>query len=153
MRRQNDGQSGAGHAMWPVHGTMTHGGVSLHSSHYYRFQREFLKALARRIGFDLTAVSLRVHGLDAMPQEQRARVLRAVTDVARSQLRKTDQLFERFTEEGGFALLLPGTREEGAWKAVARLERAFASCGEALLSPVVLAFGLEPLYVRATAKA
>ncbi len=148
MRRQYDGQPDASHAMWPVSGAVMNDDRSLYSSCYYRFQRELLRALARRMGFDCFVVTLRVLSLRTLPEAQRVTFIRSVSEVMKNQLRKTDQIFDRFEEEEGVAVLLPGTGEAGARKVIERLERAFAACSDALLAPAACNFIMQPLFVK-----
>jgi GGDEF domain-containing protein len=87
-------------------------------------QLSFLTLLARRIGFDLTMIVVRLENPDELSEEQRTLVPRAFGRAVSQALRKTDLAFDYQRTGAEFAIVLPATAAKQAHKVIAKLARA-----------------------------
>jgi polysaccharide biosynthesis protein PelD len=94
------------------------------SSTLFERQRGLMLALARRVGFDLTVLYLRIEGEGVLNAESVTTFTRSVATAAQSLLRATDLVFERREDGWHYALLLPKMRAETAVPVVERLTKA-----------------------------
>ncbi|MFN8057625.1 MAG: GAF domain-containing protein [Vicinamibacterales bacterium] len=85
--------------------------TSLYASGFLDRQAAYLAHIARRFGFDLSMLLLRVE-VDGLTDDLRAKVPSALADVAREVLRKTDLAFDYRQSDHQFAVLLPGAPAE-----------------------------------------
>ncbi len=81
----------------------------LFSHNFYKRQSEFLTSLAKRMGFDLSAITIKLSNAAELTEEQRNRAAKRLGDAVRSSLRKVDHIFNERRTDTDFAVLLPGT--------------------------------------------
>jgi GGDEF domain-containing protein len=84
-------------------------------------QLSFLTLLARRVGFDLTMVVVRLENPDDLTSEQRAAALRAFSHAVSHALRKTDLAFDYQRTGTEFALVLPAAPVKDAHIVIGKL--------------------------------
>jgi hypothetical protein len=76
---------------------------------YLSRQLSFLRALAMRVGFDLTMIVCRLENPDELTDEQRALTPRIFSRCAAQALRKTDLAFDHQRTGTEFAIILPAS--------------------------------------------
>jgi polysaccharide biosynthesis protein PelD len=81
-----------------------------------------LEQLARRIGFDVTMIVIRLENFEDLTVEQQGRVPLALSRAVRQVLRRTDLAFDYRKTGQEFALVLPATRVEGAQVVIGKME-------------------------------
>ncbi|MCX6629412.1 MAG: hypothetical protein NTW28_17480 [Candidatus Solibacter sp.] len=87
-------------------------------------QLSFLTLLARRIGFDLTMIVVRLENPDDLAEEQGALVPRALSRAASRVLRKTDMAFDYRRTGTEFAIVLPAAPVKQAHIVIGKLAGA-----------------------------
>jgi GGDEF domain-containing protein len=102
--------------------------------------------LAKRIGFDLTMVVVRLENPDELDEDQRILVPRIFSDAVSKTLRQTDLAFDYRRTGTEFAIVLPAAPVEGARVVIGKLAGAL----EAELAPVAPAarfsFGVHAIH-------
>lgn len=94
---------------------------SLFAAGFRERQVRILTLLARRIGFDVCALSVRIEGVDGLAQDKRAAVSAAVGQAVQDTLRDTDLAFDHPRSGWEFEVLLPATPPENAAVAAEKL--------------------------------
>jgi polysaccharide biosynthesis protein PelD len=89
-------------------------------------QLAMLELLARRIGFDVTMIVMRLENPGDLTAEQQARVPVALSHTVKTVLRRSDLAFDYRRTGQEFALVLPATRVEGARIVIGKLQEALA---------------------------
>jgi GGDEF domain-containing protein len=109
-------------------------------------QLSLLTLLAKRIGFDLTMVVVRLENPDELDEDQRILVPRIFSDAVSKTLRQTDLAFDYRRTGTEFAIVLPAAPVEGARVVIGKLAGAL----EAELAPVAPAarfsFGVHAIH-------
>ncbi len=86
-----------------------------HRTYSYAFlkaQTDFLETLARRMGFNLTKLNIRMVNASELGVDERRQAVATMATAIKSSLRKTDLLFDAREKGEEYALLLCGTGEE-----------------------------------------
>jgi hypothetical protein len=79
---------------------------------FLQAQTEFLETLAKRMGFHLTKLNIRMVNSGELSVDQRRQAVALMATAIKSSLRKTDLLFDAREKGEEYALLLCGTGEE-----------------------------------------
>lgn len=87
-------------------------------------QLAMLELLARRIGFDVTMIVMRLENPEDLTAEEQIRVPVALSRTVKTVLRRSDLAFDYRRTGQEFALVLPATRVEGARLVIAKLAEA-----------------------------
>lgn len=95
--------------------------TNMFSEGFYDRQVTFLSALARRVGFDVTAVVISIDGMTDGDRTQFGQVVEAVLASVNAVLRTTDLVFDRLGSARTFEVLLPNTPVAGAQIVVDKL--------------------------------
>lgn len=98
----------------------------LFSHNFYKRQSEFLISLAKRVGFDLSVITIKLSNAAELNEEQRNRAAKRLGDAVRIGLRKVDHIFNERRTEIDFAILLPGTSGEDAELVVEKIRSSLA---------------------------
>jgi polysaccharide biosynthesis protein PelD len=91
---------------------------------YLSRQLAMLELLARRIGFDVTMIVIRLENPGDLTAEQQTRVPVALSRTVKTVLRRSDLAFDYRRTGQEFALVLPATRVEGARIVIGKLAEA-----------------------------
>ncbi|MCP5361526.1 MAG: GAF domain-containing protein [Hyphomicrobiales bacterium] len=116
------------------------------SHSFYRRQSDFLSALAKRVGFDLTVIFIRLTNAAELSERERNHCARLLGDAVRASLRKVDHIFNERRSESDFAILLPGTGEENAGVVVRKIKDGMLARKEELISTARYAFSIQVLH-------
>lgn len=81
---------------------------------YFKRQSDYLGKLAKRVGFDLSMLVVKLNNAKALDEAERVSVARQVGDSVRSVLRNVDLAFDYQTDGEEFSILLPSTSQAGA---------------------------------------
>jgi hypothetical protein len=98
---------------------------------YFKRQSDYLTKLAKRVGFDLSMLVIKLNDPKSLSDADRVTIARQIGESARSALRNVYLAFDYQTDGEEYSVLLPGTTQSGA--AVVRdkiskeLERALRS--------------------------
>lgn len=103
----------------------------LFSSGFLESQTKVIAGVARRVGFDVSLLLIRLEGAPTLGEAARQDVYRIVAAVIDEELRLTDMTFERRRSSWQICVLLPATTSEGAEIALGKLVQ---SLNEAFLA-------------------
>ena len=109
-------------------------------------QLAMLEQLARRIGFDVTMIVIRLENPDDLTIEQQSRVPLALGRAVRQVLRRTDLAFDYRKTGKEFALVLPATRVEGARVVIGKMEQMLLAELEAEAPQARFTFGAQAIH-------
>jgi hypothetical protein len=100
--------------------------TQLYSHAFLPRQTEYVSVLARRLGFDLSVVTLRLENRDDLSPDEQAEMPPLLRETVGSVLRRTDLAFHREESGAEYALLLPGTPAERASVVIEKLRSGLA---------------------------
>lgn len=81
---------------------------------YFKRQSDYLAKLAKRVGFDLSMLIIKVNNAKQMDDAERITAARQISESVRSVLRNVDLAFDYQTDGEEFSILLPSTPQAGA---------------------------------------
>ena len=81
---------------------------------YFKRQSDYLAKLAKRVGFDLTMIVIKLNDAKSLADAERVTVARQLGESVRSVLRNVDLAFDYQTDGEEYSLLLPATSQAGA---------------------------------------
>jgi hypothetical protein len=81
---------------------------------YFKRQSDYLAKLAKRVGFDLSMLVIKLNDPKALSDTDRVTVARQIGESVRSALRNVDLAFDYQTDGEEYSLLLPATTQAGA---------------------------------------
>lgn len=90
----------------PDHNLMTY--------NFFKRQSDYLTHLAKRVGFDLSMVVVRLNNADRLEDNDRVTVARQLSESVQGVLRNVDLAFEYRTNGEEYSVLLPATSQHGA---------------------------------------
>lgn len=82
---------------------------NLFSFSFFQQQKEFLTALARRVGFDFSMITVKLANAETLKKEERIQSAISLGKAVQGSLRKVDQIFDAKRTGEEFFILLPGT--------------------------------------------
>lgn len=110
---------------------------------YFKRQSDYLAKLAKRVGFDLSMLVIKISDPKSMSDTDRITISRQIGESVKTVLRSVDLAFEYQTDGEEYSILLPATTQAGAnivrGKIVKDMERALHGKREANLSYIVQA--------------
>jgi polysaccharide biosynthesis protein PelD len=109
-------------------------------------QLAMLRGLAKRIGFDVSMIVVRLENEEELTPEQRTLAPLVFSRTVPKVLRRTDLAFDYRRTGSEFVLVLPATTVEGARAVIAKLESALREelAGEGVQA--LFSFGAEVIY-------
>lgn len=81
---------------------------------YFKRQSDYLAKLAKRVGFDLTMLVIKLNDAKSMSDTDRVTVARQIGESVKSVLRNVDLAFDYQTDGEEYSILLPATSQSGA---------------------------------------
>lgn len=81
---------------------------------YFKRQSDYLGKLAKRVGFDLSMLVVKVNNAKTLDEAERVTVARQIGESVRAVLRNVDLAFDYQTDGEEFSILLPSTSQSGA---------------------------------------
>ena len=81
---------------------------------YFKRQSDYLAKLAKRVGFDLSMLVVKLNNAKTIDEAERVTIARQVGESVRSVLRNVDLAFDYQTDGEEFSILLPSTSQAGA---------------------------------------
>jgi hypothetical protein len=105
-----------------------------------------LRGLAKRIGFDVSMIVVRLENEEELTPEQRTVAPLVFSRTVQKVLRRTDLAFDYRRTGSEFVLVLPATKLEGARSVIAKLESTLREelAGEGVQA--LFSFGAEVVY-------
>lgn len=117
----------------PEHNLMTY--------NFFKRQSDYLTNLAKRVGFDLTMIVVRIANPERLNGTDRLAIARQLSESVKSALRTIDLAFEYQTNGEEYSVLLPATSKHGANivrdKIAKDLDRQLRGQGEGNFSYIV----------------
>lgn len=87
---------------------------NIFSYNYFRRQSDYLAKLAKRVGFNLTLLVIKLNDAKALSDADRVTIARQIGESVKSVLRAVDLAFDYQTDGEEYSVLLPATALEGA---------------------------------------
>lgn len=81
---------------------------------YFKRQSDYLGKLAKRVGFDLSMLVVKLNNAKSLEEADRVTIARQVGESVRAVLRNVDLAFDYQTDGEEFSILLPSTSQSGA---------------------------------------
>ena len=81
---------------------------------YFKRQSEYMRVLAKRVGFDLTMLVIKVSDASSLSDADRITVARQIAESVKTVLRSVDLAFDYQTDGEEYSILLPATAQAGA---------------------------------------
>ncbi|MFM9889848.1 MAG: GAF domain-containing protein [Rickettsiales bacterium] len=81
---------------------------------YFKRQSDYLAKLAKRVGFDLSMLVIKVNDPKALTDADRITVARQIGESVKTALRNVDLAFDYQTDGEEYSVLLPATNQAGA---------------------------------------
>lgn len=81
---------------------------------YFRRQSDYLTRLAKRVGFSVSMIVIKLNEAQSLSDVDRVTVARQIGESVRTVLRSVDMAFDYQTEGGEYSILLPATGLAGA---------------------------------------
>ena len=81
---------------------------------YFKRQSDYLSKLAKRVGFDVTMIVIKLNDPKSLSDTDRITVARQIGESVRAVLRNVDLAFDYQTDGEEYSLLLPATNQTGA---------------------------------------
>ena len=87
---------------------------SVMTYNFFKRQSDYLSKLAKRVGFDLSMVVIRLNDPQSIGDQSRVMIARQINDSVRAALRDVDLAFDYQTDGEEYSILLPATSQAGA---------------------------------------
>lgn len=87
---------------------------NLLSYNYFKRQSDYLAKLAKRVGFDLSMLIIKVNDPKSLTDADRVTVARQIGESVNNALRNVDLAFDYQTDGEEYSVLLPATNQSGA---------------------------------------
>ncbi len=81
---------------------------------YFKRQSDYMAKLAKRIGFDLSMLVIKINDAKSMSDTDRVTVARQIGESVKAVLRSVDLAFDYQTDGEEYSILLPATSQAGA---------------------------------------
>jgi hypothetical protein len=81
---------------------------------YFKRQSEYMRVLAKRVGFDLSMLVIKLNDIKTLSDADRITVARQIGESVKSVLRNVDLAFDYQTDGEEYSILLPATAQAGA---------------------------------------
>lgn len=81
---------------------------------YFKRQSEYMRTLAKRVGFDLSMLVIKLNDAKTLSDADRITVARQIGESVKSVLRSVDLAFDYQTDGEEYSILLPATAQAGA---------------------------------------
>jgi GAF domain-containing protein len=87
---------------------------NLLSHSYFKRQSEYMRTLAKRVGFDLSMLVIKLNDAKTLSDADRITVARQISESVKTVLRSVDLAFDYQTDGEEYSILLPATAQAGA---------------------------------------
>lgn len=81
---------------------------------YFKRQSDYLAKLAKRVGFDLSMLIIKLNDANSYDDGERVTIARQIGESVRGALRNVDLAFDYQTDGEEYSVLLPSTKQAGA---------------------------------------
>lgn len=116
---------------------------NLMTYNFFKRQSDYLMHLAKRVGFDLSMIVVRLNHSNKIEENDRVTIARQLSESVRGVLRNVDLAFEYQTNGEEYSILLPATSQQGANvvrdKIAKDLDRNLRNFGDSNFSYIVQA--------------
>lgn len=108
---------------------------------YFKRQSDYLAKLAKRVGFDLSMLVIKLNNAQMLDDGQRVTIARQIGESVRGALRNVDLAFDYQTDGEEYSILLPSAKQAGANivrdKIAKDMERHLKAHGDVTFSYIV----------------
>jgi hypothetical protein len=118
----------------------------LYSYNFLDRQTDYVATLARRLGFDVSLVTVALENPHELDEETLRQVPGVLRDTVGSVLRRTDLAFHESEGDMAFAILLPGTPIEKAKFVIQKLRAGLAEATQDAIEGARFAYGVRAVH-------
>ncbi len=119
---------------------------NLLTEHYFYRYIDYIKALSKRVGFDVTMLQVKLNNPLQFDKEVRIRIAQALSASVQSVLRSVDLAFDSADEEGGYSIVLPTTSLEGAQIVLDKIRRKLSVDLAIIAENANITFTIQNIY-------
>lgn len=120
----------------------------LFTAHYFRHYTDHMKALARRAGFDLAMLTVRLENPDQFDAAEERKISVTLAEATQMALRQIDLAFEQEVEGHTYSILLPTTSRPGAEIVLEKIRDALATRLAGIEKTPEFSFAIEMIYEK-----
>lgn len=128
----------------PDHNLLTYG--------YFKRFTGFISSLAERVGFDVSAITIKLANADQFDNDMRARMARALSESVDSVLRNVDLAFDHQEHSEEYSIVLPATNRKGAEVVMEKIETQLAKRISKLSKKADFTFSTQTVYEKRAKK-
>jgi hypothetical protein len=121
---------------------------NLHTASYFRRHSEYITALGKRVGFNVTMVLVKLANGDAMTEENRVRVARMLSESVQKVLRQVDLAFDYQGTSEEYSIILPATDRKGAEIVLDKIRRELGQRAGSTVRNADFVYSVQPLFER-----
>ncbi|MCE2927871.1 MAG: GAF domain-containing protein [Rickettsiales bacterium] len=124
----------------PDHNLLTYG--------YFKRFTAFISSLAERVGFDVSAINIKLTNADQYDQDTRSQIARALSESVDTVLRDVDLAFDHQTHSEDYSIVLPATNRKGADIVVDKIRRQLEKRIGNISKQVDFSFSTQVIYEK-----
>lgn len=128
----------------PDHNLLTFG--------YFKRFNSFISALAERVGFDVSMITVKLGNSDGFDAETRTRIARALGEAVDTVLRNVDLAFDHQENSEQYSIVLPATNKKGADIVVKKIEEQLTKRMASISSNAEFTFSTQMVYEKRAKK-
>lgn len=121
---------------------------NLMTFNYFRRFTDYMIALGKRVGFDVTMIVVRLANPDALDPLARTQVARILSEVTNSVLRDVDLAFDYQALNEEYSVVLPATSREGAETVLGKIRQDLQQRTGRIVRQAEFSFTVQPLYAK-----
>lgn len=128
----------------PEHNLLTPG--------YFTHFSRFISSLAKRVGFDVAAINVKLANSNDFDSETNMRIARALSESVDTVLRNVDLAFDHQENREHFSIVLPATPQAGAEIVLRKIEAQLAKRVSSIAGNASFSYSVQMLYEKSTSK-
>ncbi|MFW0778222.1 MAG: GAF domain-containing protein [Rickettsiales bacterium] len=122
----------------PDHNLLTYG--------YFKRFSGFIASLAERVGFDVSAITVKLSNPDDFDDETRGKMARALSESVDSVLRNVDLAFDHQAHSEEYSVVLPATNRKGADTVVSKIQKQLTKRINKISKKAEFTFSTQVIY-------
>lgn len=119
---------------------------NLFTANYFRRYADYISSLAKRVGFSVTAINIRIANSEALDEDQRISTSRVLARSVDQVLRDIDLAFDYQGTAEDYFVILPATEREGANIVLDKIRKALAQNASPASRMADFSYSVQPLY-------
>jgi polysaccharide biosynthesis protein PelD len=129
-------------------GSMVNPDYGTHSYGYLSRYIDFIRALGKRLNFDVTMLVVRLVASEQLPYATRLQASRLFAETVEQTLRKVDMTFDYQQNSEEFSIVLPATDAQGAERVREKIQSQLTKVLRGVDPNLRFSFTVEPLHAK-----